>query len=432
MGFELKKHQQAQGQLQGQPQGQTKANETQNRPGMPPTTAPQVLSAANLQQQQMALNQQQHHKQQPQTEVPQRSNSKGSHPPAAPTSAQPPFQFGAASPHGTPVAYGNASVTRENLQLPQKKRAKMNGAAPTSTPQTATGTGSSISNVKTASPEVAKKPKIEDIKPEVKQFNCQVEDCDRHNLGFRNQAELTQHTEQEHIAPLKNPVKFAQDSLLAALDLDENGNPKQSSTPALGTNISNKPGTSITEASSKSETPKASQNAVASKDKAETEKQKVQTAGAEDQFMNTGVNPADLFTSFVPFQSAMGGAISDANVYRSITPNDTPESSKDSGSSEPNSDITDGMNLNIDLQGMFDDDWQPFGGPSYGLVGMGDSMFNVGDVDMAEVDDKLNMFGQDLELPSAVGGQTWDDYMDPSGFDKPMSFDTSLFEMTAE
>jgi hypothetical protein len=41
--------------------------------------------------------------------------------------------------------------------------------------------------------------------------------------------------------------------------------------------------------------------------------------------------------------------LANVGTYRYLTPNDTPESSKDSGASEPNTDISEEVHLDLDL-----------------------------------------------------------------------------------
>jgi hypothetical protein len=409
------------------------------RPQAPGQMAPQALTGANLQQQQLAL------KQQPQGH--QRSNSRGSHPPAAPTSAQPPFQFGASSPHGTPIAYGNQAVTRENLQLPQKKKPKITGGMATSDSQATTKPTASPQAVK-ASPSATRKaePKVE-TKPA---FVCPEPECDRHTLGFSSKEELSQHTQEEHIQPRSDPAKYVEDSLMAALGLDEDGNPLQplagnadtsanqpSNEQAQGHASQVKSGatpttapanaTSIQQATTGSE---ASKSAIAAT--APTKQSEL-----EDPWANSAVNPQDLLQNFGQFESAANGAISDLSVYRSITPNDTPESSKD-GASAPDSDISDGVNLNIDLnvdlQGMNNlEDWQPFGGPLFGDLNTMGNMSADGamDVDgMKEVDASLKLFGEGVGW-DVTAAQSWEEMVDESVFDKPFNLDTSFFELNA-
>jgi len=102
---------------------------------------PTPLNAANLQQQQQQLN-----------KLHQRTNSRSSHTPAAPTSAQPPFQFGATSPHGTPAYGGKNTLKQEDLHIPARKKQKQN-----STPvpgQTTPGSTSSPQVIKALSPDI--------------------------------------------------------------------------------------------------------------------------------------------------------------------------------------------------------------------------------------------------------------------------------------
>jgi len=133
------------------------------------------------------------------------------------------------------------------------------------------------------------------------------------------------------------------------------------------------------------------------------------------------IDPNDIFQTFQGFESGAGGAISDMNVYRSITPNDTPESSKD-GISEPNSDISEGFNLDIALDLRFDENWQPFG------VGDADTLGDISNFNFGDED--IPMPPLDEEPPMIY--QSWDDMVDQSAFDKPFVMDTSLFAMNVE
>lgn len=135
---------------------------------------------------------------------------------------------------------------------------------------------------------------------------------------------------------------------------------------------------------------------------------------------NATIDPHELLQSFQPFETGAGGAISDLNVYRSITPNDTPESSKD-GVSEPNSDISEGVGLDMTID-VFDDSRMPFGLSEF------DGLFDMNSFNVNSVDD-LTMFDDDQQM---VNVQAWDDLMDISALDKPFSFDNSLYSMQAD
>jgi len=74
---------------------------------------------------------------------------------------------------------------------------------------------------------------------------------------------------------------------------------------------------------------------------------------AEDPWANSIIDPQDLLAS-LGSSLAFGGSqppsfLADVGMYRSLTPNDTPESSKDSRASEPNTDISEEVHLDLDL-----------------------------------------------------------------------------------
>jgi hypothetical protein len=107
---------------------------------------------------------------------------------------------------------------------------------------------------------------------------------------------------------------------------------------------------------------------------------------AEGLWANTAIDPHDLLQSFAIFDTD-AGAISDRNVfnvYRSMTPTDTPELST-SGSSEPNSYVSEGVEFSINVDG---------------------------------------------KLP-ALNSSSLDDVGDTSAFDKPFAFDTSIYSMAS-
>lgn len=137
-----------------------------------------------------------------------------------------------------------------------------------------------------------------------------------------------------------------------------------------------------------------------------------ESAVAEDAWANTTIDPSSLFVGFTSMDTATG-VIADINTYRSLTPHDTPESSKDSGASEPNSDISEGMNLDIDMSYQAFDD---------GLM-MGMHEFSM---------DQFHDHGGDLggyhDMSGGMGGEadyglTLDDFH--NDFDKPFHFDAA-------
>lgn len=406
---------------------------------LPPVTSTVPLNAANLQQQQQQL-----------YKMHQRSGSRSSHTPAAPTSAQPPFAFGASSPHGAPAYIGKSAVTLENLHIPARKKQKQNNG------QNTPGSNASPQVNKAPSPEVKRQPAPES-KPQPKPALCCSEpECDRHSMGFDSEEALERHTQEEHIQPLKDPVKYVQDNLAELIGLDSQGRPKSQETgTAAGVKTGpsgSKPGqkpnvkgestpgggaTPMNPQTSMNRQPSAAgvklsttSNPKGQLDSVKDTLAKIQSGqpkqGAQqaqeptttDPWADATIDPNDLFQNFQGFESGAGGAISDMNVYRSITPNDTPESSKD-GVSEPNSDISDGVALDINLD-VFDENWQPFGSSDTDFLNM--TSFDVNG------DEDLLMFEDDKPAPNY---QSWDDVEMPN-FDKPFIFDTSMYSMIAE
>ena len=128
-------------------------------------SVPTPLNAANLQQQQQQLN-----------KLHQRSNSRTSHTPAAPTSTHAPFQIGATSPHGAPSYIGKTTVTQDNLHLPPARKKQKQTAGPG---QGTPGSTSSPQVTKAASPELKRQPA--ESKAHLKPSLCCSEpECDRH------------------------------------------------------------------------------------------------------------------------------------------------------------------------------------------------------------------------------------------------------------
>ena len=410
-------------------------------PAALPPASSTPLNAANLQQQQQQLN-----------KMHQRSGSRSSQTPAAPTSAQPPFAFGASSPHGVPAYITKSAVTQETLHIPARKKQKQNNG------QITPGSNASPQVNKAPSPEV-KRQQAPESKPQPKPALCCSEpECDRHNVGFDSEESLRRHTQEEHIQPLENPVKYAQDNLAELLGLDSHGkskssaasgqftgaaagvktgskqgqtpNVKSESTPGGGatpmdrqTSMIRHPsaaGVKPSPTSNPKGHPDSAKDALAKLQASQTKQgsQQTQEAATIDPWADATIDPSDLFQNFQGFESGAGGAISDMNVYRSITPNDTPESNKD-GVSEPNSDISDGVALDISLD-IFDENWQPFGTGDTDLLNMTNFDVNGGE--------DLLIFEDDKPVPNY---QSWDDIEMPN-FDKPFTLDISMYSMNAD
>jgi len=239
---------------------------------------------------------------------------------------------------------------------------------------------------------------------------------------------------EEHIKPLRNPTQYVLGELADMMGLEQDGTVKNipvanlpevaaktESTPAaVSLTLMNRQisAAGFKSSPANSKTPKldeSRENSQQSKNK-QGEASYPALATAEDLWANASINPQDLLHNFQGLETGAGGAISDMSIYRSITPNDTPESSKD-GNSEPNSDITEGLDLNINLD-IFDSDWVPYG------PGVGDELLDLSKINVNPDDD----WPQDEESSQWF---SWGDYADANMQSKPldMGFDTSMFSM---
>ncbi|KAL2170156.1 hypothetical protein VTG60DRAFT_5107 [Thermothelomyces hinnuleus] len=323
---------------------------------VPPQPSP--LSAANLEKQTQALKQAQN-----------RTATKAAQPPAAPTTSQPPFQFGMqkSSPAGNPEYLSEQRITQANLVIPPARKKAKTGAGQASPPMGQQQTPNASSpQVGTPSPAAARKP-------EPPKLRCPEPGCEMNSIGFLTEEALNTHRQEEHVKPFENPHGFLQEQMAAALGLDAQGNPKASPKPGAQS-VSTPAATPMSISRSKqgqkpAATPmsragsmqrqgsaagaKPGENAgtpgrnLAAKQGAGTP----QIPTAEDPWMSSTVDPQDLFSGLSSSLEAVTGTlVPDFGTYRSLTPNDTPESSKDSGTSEATSDIAETAALDIDLQ----------------------------------------------------------------------------------
>ena len=399
------------------PEAQVQPSST-SQPAQPAATTTAPLNAANLQQQQQQLN-----------KIHQRAGNRTAQAPAAPTSTLPPFQFGAASPHGA-AKYSDTTppLTQENLHLPARKKQRPNNNT------LAQGTPGSSASPRTSKPlsAEAKKQQVPDTKPKPSLF-CPEPECERLQLSFDTQEVLKNHTEQEHVRPLADPAKYAHDKLASVIEWDtqkskkpegspptptgtKGGTPKSKgeTTPATDTTPMNRQVSMSRQGTASGKGPEPS------KTNAADQKTLGKPAAKEiDPWAQNTIDPLAIFQNIAPESGALG-AISDMSVYRSITPNDTPESSKD-GISEPNSDLSEGVALDINLD-ILDANWQPFGGSDADFLADMTGFNNYSQQDLALLEDD----------PSLVFTSWDDDPVDPAAFDKPFQFDNSLFSMSTD
>lgn len=181
----------------------------------------QPLNAANLQQQQDAINLQR-------AASVQKSHVNSNRVPVAPTTTHPPFPFGSPSPSGVPqyVAANKNELTPDKLVLPISKKRKNNNnqASPASTPAQGQGTTVTKSSPlpKPLSPQIQRPPAV-------LAFNkCTIEGCNSSEVGFATKEELERHKLEAHDPThnIKDPMDaamFAIESMRLVLGLDENG-----------------------------------------------------------------------------------------------------------------------------------------------------------------------------------------------------------------
>ncbi|KAJ3559822.1 hypothetical protein NPX13_g9481 [Xylaria arbuscula] len=399
------------------------------RPGVP-TTQPAPLNAANLEKQTQAL-----------SKMHQRSTSKsGQQPPAAPTTAQPPFPFGAQSPDGQPTYAGKPAVTQESLQLPARKRPKTEAKAGAGPGQNGSSANASPQVPKLSSPEMNKRQAPAEARQSAPKFTCSEQHCEFRIVGLPSEDALRKHREEEHIKPAEDPMKFTSEALAEVLGLDLNGKSKK--TPTTGASFQSpsdaskhgqasigkierptskdmsmkrqgsatgvKPNELIKTVAGKAGTPSAEVGVkIEGLTPAATANGSVAPQFSNGELMGTTIDPQELLSGVTGLEFGGDGAISNMNVYRSITPNDTPESIKDSASSEPNSDLSEGVALNVQLDMGFET-WNPFAFSQDG------THMDMGNMELSD-------------LPYA--GFTWDE-VNPD-FDKPFAMDTSFFQLDA-
>ena len=200
------------------------ATQTTLQPQVPQFSQQQakpLLNEQNLQQNQQA--EQQAFQKARQNQIERQHSNRGMRVPAAPTTSQPPFSFGAQSPNGVPNQYGNQTLTADQLHIPTNKRRKPNGPSNTGTPAEKKATPGS-----NASPKVTKDAIPPSVKPIPVVHKCFVANCPV-SKPFPTAEALAQHKRDAHEAKepvIEDPFAWAMESIRIGLGLDENGNPK--------------------------------------------------------------------------------------------------------------------------------------------------------------------------------------------------------------
>lgn len=206
----------AQGQtMNKQPSGlPSAASKTQQPPDAVPS-----LSAANLKEHQKAIQVQRH-------ATVQKGNAShdGNRAPAAPTSPQPPFLFGA--PEGVRYANRTDELTQDRLKMPPVKKRRRSDQPPSTISIPAQPQNINASNppqAATTLPALAEGPANE------APLKCHASDCADRLDGFVSQADLDRHLSDVHEPKepeIEDPLQWTLQQLRYGLGLDENGKPK--------------------------------------------------------------------------------------------------------------------------------------------------------------------------------------------------------------
>ena len=370
----------------------------------------------------------------------QKPNSKAGQAPPAPTAAQPPFSFNAASPHGNPNYIGRPKDM--NLQLPPARKKQKVGGQPGG--QNGQGAMPSPPIGKTGTPDARRQSESPAaLKP---LFVCREPECLASAAGFPTEDALHQHIEDEHNKPKEDPMKFVKEELALALGLEMDGSLKKEiksnaandGTQPMSTTTSKQgqtPGNLAATPKSQDVAMKRSMSAMSKSGDSKLSGGRVDmigkgatsnpvdqiggSAGGADAWANSTIDPQNLLAN-LGFEHGLKGLVDFSN-YRSQTPNDTPDSGKDSGASEAITDITDGATLDIGLDWhMLDADMMA----DFGNTTLGDDTLNKSS-GILTVDPEVL---QDAFASSMTADWVDDDY----DFSKPFEFDDTMYSMYLE
>jgi len=277
--------------------------------------------------------------------------------PAAPTTTHPPFGLRAhQSPAGEPQYFSKPPITQSNLQAPPPRKKAKTAPSPSVSQQ---GAGASPKS-KVPSPDMRRQQQAvpEPPKPQAqpKLYPCSVVGCEMHAVGFSTEELRDNHYQEEHVRPFEDPQKFLEEnmSLFFNVEDDETAKvaPAPAPAPAMGGSLSKQGQTpGIKEATPMSRDASMRRQGSAAGGPADRAPTPAAKESAEASWATT-IDPQALTNTFGPMDTLNGNPMFDFGSYRpgTETPNDTP-----SGASEPNSDISEGAAVEIDMY------WQPLG-----------------------------------------------------------------------
>lgn len=315
------------------------------------------------------------------------------------------------SPQGVPVMYGKTGIDQGQLKLPPSKKKKVEGGM-TSSGNTPVQTTRPTPNQQQSQPMMkqesqnGQKPQVNGQQPQQEQpkqigYICQDRDCEGITSPFKTEEELRQHREAVHV--VKDPLSYLMGEFGDYLGLD--------SDPKTGATEMKKEASSMAAQPSPKRSPKRKAGELSG------EKQ--------ESWTSSGVDPSVLTQVFKPLSTGALGSISNVDAYRSRM-EDSPESSSTDNSkgSDPNSDITEGVSMEIRME--MDDGWTPFGESDVNAL-------TIAEEPDLSFDDGPEMGGLEggviNELQAPVEDNNWDQFVSWEEPDKPFSFHTDLFGM---
>jgi hypothetical protein len=337
-----------------------------------------------------------------------KGGNKGSQVPPAPTTTQAPYEFGA----GNPTYVGKPPVI--DLVLPPSRKKPRPNGTPTqaATPSPKAGKKASPDARRVSETQVAHRPVL----------TCKEPECEFSTTGYSTEQALQQHILEEHTKPREDPLKFVQENLALALGLEPDGS-KKAEAASMSVANSKQGQTPITTAATPVFNDGNMKRSASSMGKPQDNKAGVK-AGATpkqvdvkpvdpmttDPWANANIDP-EMLVSNLGVERGNGiydNPFYDYNALSYLTPRDTPESAKDTGSSEPNSDIPDSTSLEVNF------DWHNVDS---------DLLRNMGNTNGGNINDMLAADAALLFDQPSLQEPDWDDVkMDCS---KPFQFDTS-------
>lgn len=286
---------------------------------------------------------------------------KGAQAPAAPTTSHPPFGLRAhQSPAGEPQYFNKPPITLSNLQAPPPRKKAKTAPSP-SVPQQGTGISP---KPKAPSPDMRRQqqpaPAPEPPKPQPETYPCSFVDCEMHNVGFSSEEIRDGHVQEVHVRPFENAPKYLDESMSMFFDMDGDdaapatpAAPAVPAAPPMGASLSKQGQTpGMKEATPMSRGASMGRQGSAVGGQAHRAPTPAGNEASEAVWAAAAtIDPQTLRNTYAPLDMLNGNMLVDYGSYRpgTETPNDTP-----SGASEPNSDITEGAALDIDVSC-----WQP-------------------------------------------------------------------------